>query len=63
MTQPEALEEARRRWGMDAVAEFTIIHPHAYVGSHRIAVFATYKGNGETFEEAFANADGDGIDV
>lgn len=62
MTGPEALVEARRRWGAagDAVH---IGHPFGYVVGHfapdgRDSIMQVH-GMGETWEDAFAMADED----
>jgi hypothetical protein len=65
MTDEQALQEARRRWGDDAYVRHRINNPllpwrPAYaVGRHAYSLFEV-RGRGDSWEEAFADADANG---
>jgi hypothetical protein len=58
MTDKQALKEAQRRWGKYACVRnnerFALTHA---VGFVMLGMFFEVKGQGNTYEEAFADAD------
>jgi hypothetical protein len=66
MTEKQALAEARKRWGKDAVVRCNLKHPvpnWRYAVGHAFDFGIGFKGgfmiegDGASWEEAFANAD------
>lgn len=58
MTQDEAYNEARKRWGESASVGADLKHKKYYVfGETNENIEDSCKGIGKSWEEAFANAD------